>query len=67
MKIKYDPEVDILRMNWSNDPIEESDENEPGIIIDYNEKGEVIGIEVLRASEKVENWKKIQAFAQEQF
>jgi uncharacterized protein YuzE len=67
MKIKYDPEVDILRMNWSNDPIQESDENELGIIVDYNEKGEVIGIEVLRASEKVENWKKIQAFAQEQF
>jgi uncharacterized protein YuzE len=34
MKITYDPKVDILRIIFSNAPIEESDEDKPGIIID---------------------------------
>jgi hypothetical protein len=34
MKITYDPKVDVLRIPFSNTPIEESDEDNPGIIID---------------------------------
>ncbi len=60
MKIKYDSEVDILRLHWSNDVIEESDETKPGIILDYNEKGVVIGVEILKASEQLEDWKQIE-------
>jgi uncharacterized protein YuzE len=60
MEIKYDAEVDILRVNWSDDPIEESDETEPGVIFDYNDQGAVIGVEVLNASQKIKNWQKIQ-------
>ncbi len=60
MKIKYDSEVDILRVHWSNDAIEESDETKPGIILDYNEKGVVIGVEILKASEQLEDWKQIE-------
>ena len=33
MKVTYDPKVDILRILFSNIPIEESDENKPGVII----------------------------------
>jgi len=60
MKIKYDSEVDSLRVHWSNDAIEESDETKPGIILDYNEKGVVIGVEILKASEQLEDWKQIE-------
>ena len=60
MKIKYDSEVDSLRFHWSNDAIEESDETKPGIILDYNEKGVVIGVEILKASEQLEDWKQIE-------
>ena len=60
MKIKYDAEVDVLRIIWSSDPIEESDEKEPGVIVDYNEKGTVIGVEILDASEKLESWQEIE-------
>lgn len=34
MKVVYDPEVDVLRIVLSNVPVEESDEDKPGIILD---------------------------------
>ena len=55
MKISYDPEVDVLRVLFNARPIEESDEERPGLILDYDSDGNVVGIEVLNASEQVEN------------
>jgi uncharacterized protein YuzE len=37
MKIKYDKEVDILYIHFSDRKIVESDEEKPGIILDYDE------------------------------
>lgn len=53
MKIKYDKEVDILYVNFLDNKIMESDEQKPGIIIDYDVNGNMVGIEVLNASEKI--------------
>ncbi len=47
MEIIYDPEVDILRILFSSARIEESDEDKPGLILDYDDKGNVVGMEVL--------------------
>jgi uncharacterized protein YuzE len=55
MKVIYDPEVDILRILFSSAPIEESDEDKPGLILDYDDKGNVVGMEVLNASKRMEN------------
>jgi uncharacterized protein YuzE len=55
MKISYDPEVDVLRVLFNTRPIEESDEERPGLILDYDADGNVVGVEVLNASERVEN------------
>lgn len=55
MKIFYDPDVDVLRVLFNANPIEESDEERPGLIIDHDSEGNVVGIEVLNASERVEN------------
>jgi uncharacterized protein YuzE len=55
MKVTYDPEVDVLRILFSNAPIEESDEDKPGIILDYDKAGNVVGMEILDASERMEN------------
>jgi len=62
MKIKYDQEVDVLRILWGNDPIEESDEEQAGVILDYNEQGKVIGLEILQASEQVDDWNDLEGF-----
>ena len=55
MKITYDPDVDVLRIILNSQPIEESDEGQPGIILDYDKDGNVIGFEILDASKRVEN------------
>jgi uncharacterized protein YuzE len=55
MKILYDPEVDVLRITFSNAPVEESDEEKPGIILDFDKSGNVVGMEVLDASRRMEN------------
>ncbi len=55
MKVTYDPEVDILRISFSNAPVEESDEDKPGVILDYDKRGNIVGMEILDASKRVEN------------
>ena len=55
MKITYDRELDIVRILFSNNAIEESDENSPGMIVDFDKNGNVVGLEVLDASQRLEN------------
>jgi uncharacterized protein YuzE len=55
MKVYYDPEVDVLRILFSNQAIAESDEDKPGVIIDYGINGNIVGLEVLEASKNMEN------------
>ncbi len=55
MRATYDPEVDVLKITLSDTPIEESDEDKPGIILDYDRDGNVVGIEILDASTRVGN------------
>ena len=55
MKVTYDPEVDVLRILFRDVAVEESDEDKPGVILDYDKDGNVVGMEVLNASQRVEN------------
>ncbi len=55
MNVTYDPEVDVLRILLSHAPIEESDEDKQGVILDYDKDGNVVGMEILDASTRVEN------------
>jgi len=59
MRIRYDKETDIVYISLSSLQILESDEIEPGIILDYAENGEVVGIEILKASKSMEQEKGI--------
>ena len=53
--MKYDQEVDALTIQLSGAPVEESDKDKPSIIIDYDKDGNVVGIEILNASKRMEN------------
>ena len=55
MKVTYDAEVDVLRILLSDAPIEESDEDKPGVILDYDKDGNVVGLEILEASKRMTN------------
>jgi len=55
LKVTYGPEVDVLRIVFRDAPIEESDEDKPGIILDYDAAGQVIGMEILDASTRTDN------------
>jgi len=55
MKVTYDAEVDILRIILSDAEIEESDEDKPGVILDYDKDGNIVGLEVLNASTRTTN------------
>lgn len=55
MKLTYDPQVDVLRILFRDVPVEESDEDKPGVILDYDKDGNIVGLEVLNASKRVEN------------
>lgn len=55
MKIKYDNNLDILHIKFSESLVFESSEDKNGIIIDYDAQGNVIGIEILSASKQMPN------------
>jgi uncharacterized protein YuzE len=55
MKVTYDPEVDVPRILFRDAQIEESDEDKPGVIIDYDKGGNIVGLAVLNASRRIEN------------
>lgn len=55
MTVTYDAETDTLRLVFRASPIAESDEDKPGIILDYDGAGNVVSMEILDASERVEN------------
>lgn len=53
MKAYYDPEADVLAIKWGEAKYAESNEVAPGVILDYDRDGNVIGIEVLDASKQI--------------
>jgi len=55
MKVRYDPQVDVLSILLSDEPVEESDEEKPGVILDYDKAGNVVAIEILDASKRTAN------------
>jgi len=53
MRLKISTPDDALYFRLDEAAIVESEEVQPGIILDYNAEGKVIGIEMLNLSERV--------------
>jgi len=53
MRVKVDLESDALYFRLSEEPVVDSEEISPGIVLDYNKKGKVIGIEILEIKGRV--------------
>jgi uncharacterized protein YuzE len=52
MKLTVDQEADALHFRLVDVPVTESDEIAPGVIMDYDELNQVVGIEVLYLSKR---------------
>ncbi len=53
MKVIYDRETDTLTIIFAETPVAESDEDKPGVILDYDDKGNLVSLEILDASRRV--------------
>jgi len=60
MKVKYDKEQDILYVSFSDEVVFESDEEKKGLILDYSASGKIVGLELLNASQQMENPSKVE-------
>lgn len=52
MKIEYSKEADAIYVYFKEDYVAKSTEIEDGVVIDFDEKGQLIGIEVLDVSQR---------------
>ncbi len=55
MRVIYDPDRDILQITFIETTIEETAQIAPGLILDYDEDGNVIGLELIKASTRMDN------------
>lgn len=55
MKIQYSPEEDVLSILLSENPVAESDEDKAGLILDYDIDGNLVGLGILDASQRLGN------------
>ncbi|BAD84689.1 hypothetical protein, conserved [Thermococcus kodakarensis KOD1] len=51
MKVRYDPRGDILYIEVSSGKAAETVEIDDDLLVDYDEKGNIVGIEIWRARE----------------
>jgi uncharacterized protein YuzE len=54
MKLSIDETADALYLQLINKNILESEEIVPGIVVDYDENGEIIGVEVLHLTKRIQ-------------
>ncbi len=52
MRLKVDHEADALYLSLSEKPAKESEEVSPGIVVDFDENGQAVGIEMLYLSKR---------------
>lgn len=55
MKIEYDQQADAMYIRLAAGTVVESDEVRPGVVMDLDANGRVLGIEMLGVSQRADN------------
>ena len=53
MRVHFDQESDAIYLRLDDSKIVESEEVKPGIVLDFNEHNQVVGVEILNAGKRV--------------
>jgi uncharacterized protein YuzE len=53
VRVHVDQDADALYVCLDDSPIVESKEVHPGVVLDFNEDNQVVGIEVLKVSDRI--------------
>jgi uncharacterized protein YuzE len=53
MKLHVDQKADALYLRLGESKIVESEEVPPGVVLDYDEQNQVVGVEILNVSRRV--------------
>jgi len=61
MKVTYDARTDTLTfLLRDGTPVAESDEDKPGVVLDYDTEGNLVAVEILDASVRVSEAQKVE-------
>ena len=61
MRVSYDARTDTLTVILKEGVVaDESDENKPGVVLDYDSHGDLISLEILDASKRVTEARKME-------
>lgn len=55
MKLEFDPIADALYLESSDHDVEHSEQIKPGVILDYDVNGNIVGVEVLSVSARAKD------------
>lgn len=53
MKVHFDEQADAVYLRLDDSKIVESEEVSPGVVLDFDDKNQVVGVEILRVKQRV--------------
>lgn len=66
MQMRVNHAADAVYLNLTDRPIKDSEEVADGIVVDYDEEGRIVGIEILDASKRTEDPTALKQFSFEE-
>jgi uncharacterized protein YuzE len=63
MRVRVDHAADAVYLNLTDRPIKDSAEVADGIVVDYDDEGRIVGVEILDASKRTEDPEVLKQFS----
>lgn len=53
VRVYFDEDADAVYLRLDESPIAESEEVRPGVVLDFNQANDVVGVEILKVKDRV--------------